>query len=240
MTRKHACMAVYKRTNTAKSIDIRIFEGKGRRKHVSYGKMHNCINILAQLLFRCGQQSENRLCYNAIMEITLEQLLAAKDARAEMISALRRRFPGACVAVLTVVSPGPVKRSPETIRLFDAAVSAIGRVILKNELVPLLFEAHEKETGDEAYLVVKTEPGFLKMELCKLEEATSYGRLWDMDVIRPDGKRIDREDVGFAQRRCFVCAKPGRDCYSRRLHTEQEVRAAYQTLVNALPQTNDR
>ena len=87
------------------------------------------------------------------MEITLEQLLAARDARAAYIEHLRKRYPGTCVAVLTVITPGPVKRSPDTQRLFDAGTHAIGRVIVKNELVPLVFEAHEKDTGDEAYLV---------------------------------------------------------------------------------------
>ena len=169
------------------------------------------------------------------MEITLEQLLAARDARAAYIDHLRKRYPGACVAVLTVIAPGPVKRSPDTQRLFDAGTRAIGRVIVKNELVPLVFEAHEKDTGDEAYLVVKTEPGFLKMELCKLEESAPYGRLWDMDVINPDGKHISREDIGFSPRGCFVCGKTGRTCYSRRLHTEQEVQAAYRKLLATLP-----
>lgn len=169
------------------------------------------------------------------MEITLEQLLAARDARAAYIDHLRKRYPGACVAVLTVIAPGPVKRSPDTQRLFDAGTRAIGRVIVKNELVPLVFEAHEKDTGDEAYLVVKTEPGFLKMELCKLEESAPYGRLWDMDVINPDGKHISREDIGFSPRGCFVCGKTGRTCYSRRLHTEQEVQTAYRKLLATLP-----
>ena len=169
------------------------------------------------------------------MEITLEQLLAARDARAAYIVKLQKRYPGACVAVLTVIAPGPVKRSPETQRLFDAGTCAMGRVIVKNELVPLVFEAHEKDTGDEAYLVVKTEPGFIKMELCKLEESAPYGRLWDMDVIKPDGKHISREDIGFSPRGCFVCGKAGRACYSRRLHTEQEVQSAYRKLLETLP-----
>ena len=63
------------------------------------------------------------------MEITLEQLLTARDARAAYIQTLQKRFPGACVAVFTVVTPGAFKRSPETIRLFDAGIRAIGRVI---------------------------------------------------------------------------------------------------------------
>lgn len=169
------------------------------------------------------------------MEITLEQALAAREARAATIKSLHRRYPGACVAVFTVVSPGPVKRSPETMRLFDAGIAAIGRVIHRYELLPLVFEAHEKETGDEAYLVVKTEPGFLKMELCKLEEAVPYGRLWDMDVTRPNGSPITREEIGFPERGCIVCGKVGRACYSRRLHAPQEVRAAVERLMQTLP-----
>ncbi|HWQ99173.1 MAG TPA: citrate lyase holo-[acyl-carrier protein] synthase [Clostridia bacterium] len=170
------------------------------------------------------------------MEITLEQLLAAREARAAYIRTLQKRFPGACVAVLTVVSPGPVKRSPETIRLFDAGIQAISRVIQRNELIPLVFESHEKDTGDEAYLVVKTEPGFLKMELCKLEEAAPCGRLWDMDVIRPNGLQLSREEIGFPERGCIVCGKAGRACYSRRLHTQDEVQAAYRKLLSTLPE----
>ena len=176
------------------------------------------------------------VCYNACMEITLEQVLAARDQRAATIKALRRRYPGACVAVLTVITPGPVKRSPETIRLFDAGVNAIARVIMRNELIPLVFEAHEKETGDEAYLVVKTEPGFFKMELCKLEESAPYGRLWDMDVIRPNGTAITREEIGFPERNCIVCGKAGRACYSRRLHTVEAVQAAWKKLMQTLPE----
>lgn len=170
------------------------------------------------------------------MEITLEQLLAARDARAAYLKSLQKRYPGACVVVFTVISPGAEKRTLDTQRLFDAGTRAIGRVIVKNELVPLVFEAHEKDTGDEAYLVVKTEPGFLKMELCKLEESAPYGRLWDMDVIRPNGELISREDIGFSERRCFVCGKAGRACYSRRLHTADEVRSAVEKMMQTLPE----
>ena len=169
------------------------------------------------------------------MEITLEQILAARDAREAYRKTLQARFPGACIAVFTLVTPGTIKRSPETIRLFDAGVRAISRVIAKNELLPRVFEAHEKDTGDEAYLVVKTEPGFLKMELCKLEESAPYGRLWDMDVVKPDGRHISREDIGFSSRGCFVCGKAGRACYSRKLHTADEVQTAYRKLLSTLP-----
>jgi holo-ACP synthase CitX len=170
------------------------------------------------------------------MEITLEELLAARDARTAYIARLQKRFPSACVAVLTVISPGKVKKSAETKRLFDAGIAVIGRLVMRCELVPLVFEAHEKDTGDEMYLVVKIQPGFLKMEFCKLEESAPYGRLWDMDVVKPGGARISREDIGFGERKCIVCGKPGRACYSRRLHTEEEVQTAYRKLLQTLPE----
>lgn len=188
------------------------------------------------LLRETHKNSAAQVCYNANMEITLEQLLAARDVRAGYIKTLQTRFPRACICAFTVVSPGSVKRTRETIRLFGAGIIAISRMLTRNELVPLLFEAHEKDTGDEAYLAVKTEPGFLKLELCKLEESVPYGRLWDMDVFRPNGAAITREEIGFDARGCIVCGKRGRACYSRRLHSPEEVRAAYVKLVDTLPE----
>ena len=164
------------------------------------------------------------------MEISLDQLLTARDERAAYIASLRRRYPGACVVSFTLVTPGPVKQTPETKRLFDAGIAALSRLLVRYELAPLSFEADEKPTGEEAYLAVKTEPGFLKMELCKLEESAPYGRLWDMDVVKPDGTRVSREDIGFSERGCIVCGRAGRACASRRLHPMEEVLAAAKRL----------
>jgi len=169
------------------------------------------------------------------MEISLTDMLAARDRRAAYQKQLLARYRGACLAVFTVVSPGAVKQTPESRRLFDAGVQAIVRIVRQYELVPLLFEAHEYPTGNEAYLAVKTDPYFLKMELCKLEEAAPYGRLWDMDVIGPDGVLIERERVGFAPRGCIVCGKAGRACASRRLHSAEDVQSAVRKLTETLP-----
>lgn len=175
------------------------------------------------------------VCYNAGMEITLSDVLAARDRRAAYQTQLLKRYKGACLAVFTVVTPGSDKQTPESQRLFNAGVRAIVRIVKRYEMVPLLFEAHEYPTGNEAYLAVKTDPYFLKMELCKLEESAPYGRLWDMDVIGADGVPIERERVGFDPRGCIVCGKSGRSCASRRLHTEEDVQASVRALTDTLP-----
>ena len=175
------------------------------------------------------------MCYNADMDITLSDVLTARDRRSAYQKQLLARYKGACLAVFTVVTPGAAKRTPESLRLFEAGIQSLGRIVQRYELTPLLFEAHEYPTGSEAYLAVKTDPYFLKMELCKLEESAPYGRLWDMDVIAPDGVLIERERVGFEPRGCIVCGKAGRACASRRLHTMEDVQTAVQELVDTLP-----
>lgn len=169
------------------------------------------------------------------MEITLEELLQARDERASYEKKLLTRYPGACLAVFTVVVPGADKTTPEAARLFSAGIRALGGFLRRYELVPLFYEAREPITGYEAYIVLKTDASFLKLELVKLESKAPYGRLWDMDVISSKGAHISREDVGFPERGCFVCGKAGRACASRRLHTPEEVQAAFLKLANTLP-----
>lgn len=173
------------------------------------------------------------------MEITLEELLNARDERAAYEKQLLQRYKGACLVVFTVVIPGADKTTPEAARLFTAGISALGGFLRRYELVPLFYEAREPAAGYEAYVVLKTDASFLKMELVKLESAKPYGRLWDMDVISAKGVHLSREDVGFSERGCIVCGKAGRACASRRLHPIEEVQKAYMKLVNTLPPEQD-
>jgi len=54
--------------------------------------------------------------------------------------------------------------------------------------------------------------------------------------VKPNGTHICREDIGFTERRCLVCGKAGRACYSRRLHTPEEVQTAVEKLMQTLPE----
>ncbi|MEN6418004.1 MAG: citrate lyase holo-[acyl-carrier protein] synthase [Clostridiaceae bacterium] len=157
----------------------------------------------------------------------LEDLLKARDERASYEKKLFTRYSGACLVVFTVVIPGADKTTPEAARLFSAGIRALGDFFRRYELVPLFYEAREPITGYEAYIVLKTDASFLKMELVKLESKAPYGRLWDMDVISPKGAHLSREDIGVPERCCIVCGKAGRACAYRRLHTSEDVQTAF-------------
>ncbi len=171
------------------------------------------------------------------MDHILNELLAARERRAAYEAELCRRFPGACIVVFTVVAPGPDKRTPAARKLFDAGLAALQKLLLAYELIPLHAEALTSIAGDTAYLALKSDAYFLKSELCKLEERAPYGRLWDMDVLDPAGKRVERERVGYGERSCIVCGRPGRACASRRLHPLDEVLLAAEALGDTLPES---
>ena len=67
------------------------------------------------------------------------------------------------------------------------------------------------------------DPLTIKKFTTDIEDATPLGRLFDMDVIRPDGLKVDREELDLEGRRCLICGGPAKVCSSRRIHTVAEL-----------------
>ena len=71
--------------------------------------------------------------------------------------------------------------------------------------------------------LVDADPLTIKKFTTDIEDATPLGRLFDMDVIRPDGLKVDREELNLEGRRCLICGGPAKVCSSRRIHTVAEL-----------------
>ena len=63
------------------------------------------------------------------MEITLDQLLKARDDRYARQLALTREWPDRTLVCLTVVLPGPVKRDDRSLKVAEAAVAAVQEML---------------------------------------------------------------------------------------------------------------
>ena len=112
--------------------------------------------------------------------ITLEQLLESRDRRAERQRSLLALYPGRTLLCLTVMLPGPVKRSSSSLRIASAAVAAV------RSTFDLQFEElRDLETGYEGYFIVDLDPISAKRLAVSLEEEHPLGRLFDLDVIVP-------------------------------------------------------
>jgi len=153
--------------------------------------------------------------------ITLEQLLASRDARAAHQQALLEAWPGHTLICLTVQFPGPVKRSASSLVVGGAAVAALldefGADVRYTQIRDL-------ETGYEAYLLVPLPALQVKKACCGIEDSHPLGRLMDIDVLTsapPPGRLLDRAAVGLPPRRCLLCDRPARYCMRAHTHTTE-------------------
>lgn len=157
------------------------------------------------------------------MEVTLAQMLEAREQRAFRQFQLNRKF-GKPIISFSMNIPGPVKDSSLIRRGFDAGCDALEHRLPKGSV--LYIEKILAVTGCEAVYVLDMEPIKVKAITTAIEDEHGLGRLFDMDVIGPDLNKLDREAVGGGDRNCIVCGAPGRGCASRRVHSVAELQMA--------------
>ena len=80
--------------------------------------------------------------------ITLNELLASRDARHATQQKLLAEHSGKTLVCLTVVMPGSVKRNQQSLTAAHAAVEAMRKAFGQEQLLEL-----DLETGYEAYLI---------------------------------------------------------------------------------------
>ena len=149
-------------------------------------------------------------------EITLKEILDAREMRAEKQKDILNRFKRPVIS-FTMNIAGPLKVSPLIIRSFFEGIRLLKEKLLKDII---LYEKIElKTTGCEAFFSVNNKAEEIKKITSDIEESIGLGRLFDMDVIDTDFKKTERENP----RTCLVCGKAGKICSAGRLHSVEEL-----------------
>ena len=166
-----------------------------------------------------------RLCgRRKAMNVTVQDMMEARERRAEKQAVLLRSY-AQTLLCFTMNIPGPEKDN----RLFRRGF-ALGKRKLRQGFLRLDIKAvHEEEnlafTGCEAYYVLPLSPREAKALAADIEEASPAGRLFDLDVFRPDGSKVERQEIGLSGRKCLICDGDARVCARSRAHTAEELRA---------------
>ena len=159
-------------------------------------------------------------------EVTLQEVLDARDRRAEEQRRLLALH-GLPVLSFTMNIPGPVKDSPLIRRGFDEGLRLLDGALDGAGIPRLSRQEHRAVTGCEFLCSVDAPAEAVKALCRRIEDENPMGRLFDMDVIGPDGQKLARGE----ERRCLVCGAAGRGCASRRLHSLEELRATVTKLL---------
>lgn len=141
-------------------------------------------------------------------------MLLARDNRAQRQRELidSHRLPLLC---LTMNIPGNVKNTNAIGYAFYEGVQRI-RLALGNSCVHQLIL--DEITGFEGYFVIDRAAKDIKALAVEME-SDSLGRLFDMDVLGIDYKKLERTE----QRQCLICKGPAACCARSRAHNIKEL-----------------
>lgn len=154
------------------------------------------------------------------MEVTLQEILAAREHRAAKQQALLEQYKKPLVC-FTMNIPGPEKYNRDISLGFS-----VGNWLLRDALSGrniLYRQPCRENTGCEAYYVVDMPALELKKLAVELEDIDPIGRLYDMDVLDTDGKKLSREDLGLPRRKCLLCEKDAAVCARSRAHNLEKL-----------------
>lgn len=154
------------------------------------------------------------------MEAGLQEILAAREQRWATQKELLRQFQKPLIC-FTLNIPGPEKNHFLTSYGF-----ALGDRLLREALPEgkLLQETRRvTAAGQEGFYTVDASPEELKGICVRLEEKTSGGRVFDLDVLRPDGSKAERGELGIPGRKCLLCDEPATVCGRSRRHSLAEL-----------------
>lgn len=172
-------------------------------------------------------------------EVTLMEMLEAREVRAGRQRELLARYARPVVS-FTLNIAGPVKNGPVIRRAFREGLLRLEDALAARGLRPLHQEEVDRPTGCEALWAVDG-PARTAKELCAgIEDRDPLGRLFDLDVLDPEGGKWDREALGLPPRPCLVCGKAGKGCASRRLHPVEEIQEKTQTILRDFFAEKDR
>ena len=145
------------------------------------------------------------------MEISLQQILDARETRVSRQKQLLDQY-GKPLLCFTMNIPGPVKYDRDVAIGFFIGNRLLCNALPKNKV--LYAKQYREPTGAESYYIVDMPPEDLKKIAMDLEDTDPIGRLFDMDVLRPDGSKLSREQP----RKCLICDQDAAICGRNRAH----------------------
>ena len=164
------------------------------------------------------------------MEVTLMEMLDARERRARRQTQLLAQYEKTMLC-FTMNIAGPEKNSPLICRGFD-----LGKELLRQQLTVakagiLHFEEIREHTGNEAIYILDCDALTAKAAAVTVEDHTRAGRLFDMDVLRADGSKVQRQELNLEPRKCLICGDVAQGCARSRRHTVAQLREKTRQLL---------
>lgn len=161
--------------------------------------------------------------------VSIQDMMFCRDRRVQLQEQLLQNH-GTPLISFCMNIPGPVKTDTLIRLAFDQGTAEIEKALSAHSDWQILarHEIHEK-TGDELMLSVNADAQALKDVMSQIEETHPLGRLFDIDIIGTDGRKLSRPRY----RSCLLCGRQAQECASSRRHSAAELFARIQEMLSA-------
>lgn len=163
--------------------------------------------------------------------VSLREILDARENRVLRQQTLLAQYHAPLIC-FTMNIPGPVKSSPLIEQGFRLGLSRLEAQLAGSGLSVLCREQRLTAAGWEAFWAIQAPAKLLKTLCVQIEDGEPVGRLFDLDVLTPEGYKLQRADLGLPGRRCLLCGEPAHDCGRSRRHSLSELQARTQALLS--------
>ena len=157
-------------------------------------------------------------------QVTLTEMLDARERRAFQQQKLLEKY-GSPMICFTMNIAGPVKNSPRITRGFELGKRLLEERMAARKIKPVHMEELREVTGNEAFYILGGDPLAIKEITSEVEDDSELGRLFDMDVLKPDGQKVERTELGLPPRRCLICGGPAKECARSRSHSVAQLQS---------------
>lgn len=148
----------------------------------------------------------------------LKELLQYKEDKAKWISAYIKEH-GCVLLTFRVNVPGNIKKTTAVLKVFQRGYLDIKETLNERqfdfEILSLPFYTAEWLS----VFKVEANAPEVKRLMVELEESEPCGRLYDIDVWDSRGYVISRSDLGYPNRKCFLCHEDAFVCGRSRKHS---------------------
>lgn len=163
--------------------------------------------------------------------VTLNEILNCRERRTEIQNFYLKKYKCTVISFCMNI-PGPIKTNPLIRNAFSLGNEELIHALKKDDISILDFLYIHEKTGDELILSAKGDAARIKNLAAAIEEGHPLGRLFDIDVIAPDGNKLSRNNY----RRCLICERQAQDCARIRRHSVLELQAKVEEiLLSSLP-----
>ena len=161
------------------------------------------------------------------IEVEIDEILDCREKRVAIQNEMIRKYNKPVIS-FTMNIPGPIKTNNEIKKAFDIGKNLILEKLKENNIEILEKEELNVNTGNELFISVNSSAEKIKNITVAIEESCELGRLFDIDVIDVNFKKLSRKSF----RKCLICEEQAQECGRSRKHSVKELQDKIEEILS--------